>query len=92
MSAFKDFWSALAMRCRDATRAQSEEIDHTLPAAKRFGLRLHLLYCNACRRYGQHLRFLHQSAREHGDKLTDAGPQNLSDVAKSRIKETLRGS
>ena len=92
MSALKDFWSALAMPCREATRAQSEEIDHTLPAAKRFGLRLHLLYCNACRRYGQHLRFLHDSARQHGDKLTAASPQNLSDAAKSRIKEKLRGS
>ena len=91
MSAFKEFWSALAMPCTEAIRTQSEELDHTLPTARRFGLRLHLLYCAACRRYGQHLRFLREAARQHADQLTAAVPQTLSDAAKARIKEKLKG-
>ena len=90
MSAFKDFWSALAMPCREASRLQSEQLDHALSGAQRFGLRLHLLYCTACRRYGRHLRFLRHSIQENPDKLTGASPEKLSDAAKVRIKEKLK--
>ena len=92
MSAFKEFWSVLAMPCNEATHQISGEMDHPLTPAKRFGLRLHLLYCDTCRHYRRHLRFLRELAREHGDTLTNAIPQNLSDAAKARIKEKLRES
>jgi hypothetical protein len=54
-----NFWNniksglaALTLDCRQASRVQSEMLDHPLPLAKRLGLRLHLLICMWCRRYG----------------------------------------
>jgi len=90
------FWSKLksgcanlSPDCREASRAQSEAIDHSLPPSKRIGLWLHLLICKWCRRYGQQLRFLRVAAHEHPDQLTEAAPQKLSPEARERIKQKL---
>jgi hypothetical protein len=82
--------SALSLNCREASRAQSEQLDHPLPQATRIGLWLHLVICKWCRRYGGHIRFLRQTAHEHPDELTQAAPQQLSAEARDRIKQRLR--
>src|SRR5258708_10164086 len=76
--------------CRDAARLQSEALDTKLSPSKRFGLRMHLLVCKWCRRYGRQLRFLRHAAQEHCENLTDAVPQKLSDEARERIKQRLQ--
>jgi len=75
--------------CREASRVQSELLDHPLPASRRLGLGLHLLVCKWCRRYGRQIRFLGHAAREHQDELlkSDCG---LSPEAHDRIKRRLR--
>jgi hypothetical protein len=80
----------LSPDCREASRAQSEMLDHPLPPAKRLGLSLHLLICKWCRRYGKQIRFLRAAAQEHHDELTEAGPQKLSGDARERIKRRLQ--
>jgi|ERR1051325_4872904 hypothetical protein len=91
-----NFWNrlksncaALALNCREAARAQSEALDHSLPASTRAGLWLHLLICKWCRRYGKQIRFLRHSAHEHHEELTAASPQKLSDEARERMKRKL---
>jgi len=92
-----NFWSNLksgcanlSPDCREASRAQSEALDHPLPASKRIGLWLHLLICKWCRRYGKQIRFLRIAAHEHHDALTEAAPQKLSSTARERIKQKLQ--
>jgi hypothetical protein len=82
--------AALSPDCREASRAQSEALDHALPPVKRIGLRLHLLLCKWCRRYGKQIRFLRAAAHEHPDELTKAVPQKLSSDARERIKRRLQ--
>jgi hypothetical protein len=79
----------LLMSCREASRAQSELIDHELPASRRLGLRLHLFVCRLCRRYGRQIRFLHDAANHQPERLSEAVPRGLSDGARQRIKQTL---
>jgi len=81
--------AGLAPSCREAARAQSEALEHPLPPAKRFGLRLHLLMCRWCRRYGEQIRFLRHAAHKHTDKQTEAMPQTLSPEARERLKRAL---
>jgi hypothetical protein len=81
---------SLSPTCRDASRLQSEALDHPLSAAKRLGLWLHLLICKWCRRYGKQIRFLHHQAHEHPDELTEALPQKLSPEARERMKQRLQ--
>ena len=76
--------------CRDASRLQSEALDTKLCFSKRVGLRLHLMICKWCRRYGKQIRFLGCAAHEHPESLSEAMPQKLSAEARERIKQRLR--
>lgn len=80
--------AALSPSCRQATRLQSEALDHKLSILARVGLRIHLFLCSWCRRYGKQIRFLHEAAQDHSDELVE--PQSLSDPARERIKQRLR--
>jgi hypothetical protein len=81
--------AALSLNCREATRAQSEELEAPLSPARRLGLFLHLLLCKWCRRYGRQIRFLRDAAREHGEALAGSAPQSLSPSARQRLKRRL---
>ena len=77
--------------CRQVSRLQSDALDQPLSLPKRFGLRLHLLVCKWCRRYGKQIRFLHEAVHEHPDELSQAAPRTLSPEARERLKNSLRG-
>ncbi|HEY3853314.1 MAG TPA: hypothetical protein VGO67_02850 [Verrucomicrobiae bacterium] len=90
------FWSklvsgckAISPDCREASRAQSEELDHPLSPSARLGLSLHLVLCKWCRRNAQQIRYLRKAAHEHEEKLADSGSQKLSSDARERIKRRL---
>ena len=76
--------------CREASRLQSEALDHALSPLQRLGLRLHLVLCKWCRRYGRQLRFLRGAAHEQQDKVAEAESQTLSPDARERLKQSLR--
>ena len=80
----------LSPNCKQAARLQSEALDHKLPFRKRLGLRIHLMLCKWCCRYGTQVRFLRDAAHEHPDKVSEPTPQKLSDEARERIKRKLR--
>src|SRR5689334_24084295 len=80
----------LSPSCREATRLQSAALDHKLPLRQRFGLRVHLLLCKWCRRYGEQITFLRNAAHEHPDELAEPVSQKLSNEARERIKQRLQ--
>ncbi len=90
MKWFAALLRALSPNCKHATRLQSEALDHKLPFLQRVGLRIHLLICKWCRRYGEQLRFLRKAAHEHPDEQIKPAHQNLSVSARERIKQKLR--
>ena len=82
--------AGLSLNCKEATRLQSEALDHKLPFRKRLGLRIHLMICKWCCRYGKQVRFLRDAAHEHPDKVSEPVAEKLSDEARERIKRKLR--
>ena len=76
--------------CQAATRLQSEAIERKLPLRQRFGLRVHLMLCKWCRRYGKQITFLRDAAHEHPDELAEPVPQKLSNEARERIKQRFQ--
>jgi hypothetical protein len=82
--------AALSPTCRQATRRQSEALDRPLAPSERLGLRLHLLLCKWCRRYGRQLKVLRSAARQCDDLETHEGLPRLSPEARDRIKDALR--
>jgi hypothetical protein len=81
--------AVLSPDCRQVSRLQSEALDHKLPILQRIGLRIHLLLCKWCRRYGKQIRFLRDAAHEHPDELAEPARQKLPDAARERIKQGL---
>ena len=99
MSFLKRLKAALATRartlspsCREAVRLQSLALDGRLTLGQRFGLRMHLLLCKWCRRYGRQLRFLRESVRTESDAFIQAPPRGLSSDTRERIKRSLSDS
>jgi predicted anti-sigma-YlaC factor YlaD len=80
----------LSPSCREATRLQSEAMDRPLSLRKRIGLRIHLVLCRWCRRYGKQIGFLRSVAHEHEKHEETLPPQTLRLEARERIKERLK--
>jgi|SRR6266568_7976877 len=80
---------ALSPSCREASRLQSEALDHPLTFRQRVGLRLHLVLCKWCRRYGKQIRFLRSAARQHEEHEDCLPNQSLRPEARERIKQRL---
>ena len=76
--------------CRQVSRLQSGLLDRPLSLPKRIGLRLHLLVCKWCRRYGKQIRFLHEAVHEHSEELNEVQSETLSAEARERIKRRLQ--
>lgn len=51
------------LSCKDASRLLSQREDRALLPFERIRLRLHLLFCDACRRFGAQLRFMRRAMR-----------------------------
>jgi len=89
-AALKSACRTLSPNCREVSRLQSEALDHSLSAPKRTGMRMHLLLCRWCRRYGKQIHFLHEAVRGHPDEVNELPQQTLSPEARERFKQSLR--
>jgi hypothetical protein len=55
----------LMITCKDASRLLSQRQDRALVPLERIRLRLHLLVCDACRRFGAQLVFMRRAMRRY---------------------------
>src|SRR2546426_10521622 len=78
----------LSPRCQEAVRLQSEALDRRLPIRQRLGLRLHLILCKWCRRYGGQIKFLRSAAPQHAqhEEHEHLPSQCLAAEARERIR------
>ena len=79
----------LSPGCREASRMQSEALDHPLSFRQRIGLRIHLFLCKWCNRYGRQLRFLRSAAHQQEQHNVCMPTQALRPEARERIKQRL---
>ncbi len=79
--------------CRDMTALISASLDERLGWPQRWAFRLHIVYCQSCRRYRRHVLALRHGLRRLGAALRGAelgpGPM-LTDRARERIAQALR--
>ena len=81
---------ALSPGCKEATRLQSAALDRPLTPLEMFGLRLHLVLCKWCRRYGRQINSLCSVVREHSQDDQPSPPLALSSEARERMKRMLQ--
>lgn len=90
--AFKDWLSRRLPDCREITPTIGESLDRRLGWWERFVMKLHMFTCDRCKRYLHHLRFLHRTLRQHGEKIADPEPVAGSEFraeSKDRMKRLL---
>jgi hypothetical protein len=80
---------ALFPNCKEAAQLQARAFDHKLPPLTRAGLRLHLLICGWCRRYGRHLAFLRTATRNSAE-TEPPHPPRLSVESRERIRRCVQ--
>ena len=76
--------------CAEMSRLASRSLEQPLPLGIRIKIWLHHLICVWCKRYVQHLKFLHDAAprfQSHTDALPGRG---LSVEARQRIVQRLQ--
>lgn len=79
--------------CKDMVKTLGETLDRPLSLKEKILSKLHLFTCEACELYLKQVTFLHQAAHAHEEKMADEfSGMNLSDAAKERLKEMLRGA
>jgi hypothetical protein len=78
---------ALSPNCREAVRLQSDALDHRLSLVQRIGLRIHLMLCGWCSRYGRQIAFLRKMAQniEH-----EHNGSQLTAEARKRMKYAIK--
>ena len=89
VSSLKAGLNAVSPDCRQVSHWQSDA-GTPLSPARRVGLRLHLLVCAWCRRYGKQIRFLRTAAHEHGDECGTPPTPALSAERREKMKQSLR--
>ncbi len=80
----------LSPSCREATRLQSEALDHPLGGAQRWGLKIHLFLCKWCRRYRAQLQLLRLAARHQCEHSEQVALPVLSADARQRLEQMIQ--
>ncbi|MCP4250021.1 MAG: hypothetical protein GY778_23515 [bacterium] len=88
----KEFLRLLSAPCTEISRQTSRSLDEPLPRSHRVAIRIHYLYCTACRRYRRQIEKIRQALQAAA--TDEPGAEALSDLtlppaARERIKRTL---
>jgi hypothetical protein len=86
----KNILRTILPSCRDVSGLQARAFDAPLPFSKRLGLRLHLLVCGWCRRYGRQISFFRKEVQAHPERIETNAPGSLSNDSRARLKKSLR--
>lgn len=77
--------------CKRVTELLSESMEHPLPLSKRIFLWFHLAMCRLCRGFARDSRHIRSSVRHYGSSKYRNKREVLSDEARERLKNLLRG-
>jgi len=75
--------------CAEMSRLTSLSFEQPPSLRLRFWMCLHRLICVWCKRYSQHLKFLHRAAPGLRETVEHASSRSLSEGAKRRILQHL---
>ena len=88
----REFWRLLNAPCEEMASLISISLDRDLSRSQRVAVKLHLLYCKACRRYRRQIRLMREALRAIISQMEGAelssGPA-LGAEARERIRRAL---
>jgi Putative zinc-finger len=78
------------LSCKEVSLLMSRACDGRLTWRERIGVRLHLLYCQGCRRFRDQLRYLRAAAQWLAQQAQADTDTRLPAGARQRIRDALR--
>ena len=83
-------FGTLSPSCKQAAKLQSQALVQPLSWPERLGLRLHLLICAWCRRFGEQVTFLHSAAPQCPENEKTNALPGLTAEGRERIKRAMQ--
>ena len=77
------------LSCNQASQVLSPSLDRKLMCRDRVGLRLHLMLCSMCRRFGRQIIGMRKMVRRLRQQIEHDETVKLSTEAKQRIAQVL---
>jgi hypothetical protein len=79
------------LSCKEISKLESDSMDRRLGFLEWLKIRLHLLYCKACRNFHAQLDFLRTAAKNYGSRDVADSPdaKMLPVAAKERIRQAI---
>ena len=77
------------LSCRQASQLLSQSLDRRLSWQERTGLRLHLMICDVCRRFGRQLLIMRKAVRFLVSDAEQDQQVRLPDGARERIARMI---
>lgn len=77
------------LSCRQASQLLSQSLDRRLSWQERMGLRLHLMVCDVCQRFGRQLLIMRNAVRLMFSATEQDGQVRLPDEARMRITRKI---
>ena len=73
------------LTCKQASQLISRSLDHPLSWSERLQLKLHLVICDACRQFRQHINLLHVAVQRIRSATENDSSIQLAPEVKDRI-------
>jgi predicted anti-sigma-YlaC factor YlaD len=86
MKRLSAFWRILTLKCDEASRISSAELDGPVPAVDQVALRLHEIGCRSCRRFSGQIRELHTISGRMAASIDPPGPQMPESTRESILR------
>lgn len=77
------------LNCKEASQLLSQSLDRELSWRERWSLRIHLMMCEFCRRFGQQIRLVRDMVRRQVGEMEQNGNIRLPDEARERIAKRI---
>ena len=79
----------MMLSCKHASQLLSQSLDRRLTLRERVGLRLHLMVCDVCERFGKQLAQIRSSVHAWTRQVEQDEHLKLSEEAKKRIASAI---
>jgi hypothetical protein len=77
------------LSCKQASRLLSQSLDRRLSWRERMGLRLHLMMCDVCQRFGRQIVMMRRAVRLMVNAKEQDEQVRLPEEAKGRIAKVI---
>ena len=78
--------------CKQTSQLISQSLDRSLTLRERFALQLHLIVCNYCKRFSQHLQTLRVALKQMTESIENNNAIEMPSESRKRIADLVEAN